>query len=212
MVEPSYVWIKAEDQKVNEGDEVISSTESNFPKSILTRKYKIAFEWHILLELYVATLLINILLRNTKIDQINILFIGWVLLKVSNHDVLWLQITVNVTFFVQFFKLLGQLNTHINDAHFWKVTITFFENIFEAVTQFLLHNVGLFFEDSRRNHLREPLNSTEVLHNLELVVVDISLRVYLYDHLVTGHLVDCKVYFSKATLAYFVSQLILSFN
>lgn len=55
---------------------------------------------------------------------------------------------MNISFLVQLFKLLGQLNGHVDDADLGKVTISIFENVLETVAKFLLDNIRLLFESA----------------------------------------------------------------
>ena len=73
VVDPFHVGVDAKYQKVYQRYQIISSAQSDLSKGIFAREDDISFEWNILLKLNMLTLLVQVLLRYSKINEVYLL-------------------------------------------------------------------------------------------------------------------------------------------
>ena len=202
-VDPTLFRVHAEDEEVHKRYDVIPPAECHLRESILAREYHISLEWDIPLELDVSAIFIHILLGDAKVDQVDFVHQLLVLCVISDHDIIWLYITMNVALIVELLEKFDQLDTHRNDALDGEVLLVALEDILDAQAQLLLDDVGLTLEKACGVDFRESRHVLvgEMLHYLKFIIVHIILSVDLNDDPRLAYLVEGEVHLAETSLA-----------
>ena len=112
VIDPALLRINAEDEEVYQRDDVISPGETHLSKCILARKYDISFERNILLELQMCSILIQVLLGDSKIDEVDFIDESVAFFVISDHNVIRFKITMDEAFIVEHLEKVYEPDAH----------------------------------------------------------------------------------------------------
>ena len=82
-------------------------------------------------------ILISIGLRNSKINEVELVHLRKLRFEVSDHDVVWLDVTVNVAFVVHPLNQVDKTNTNAHDSFGAKMLLVSSDKIIDGETQLL---------------------------------------------------------------------------
>lgn len=74
--------------------------------------------------------LVKVFVRDSEINEVDFMVEGWILLKVTNHDVVWLDITMNVPLPVQLLQQPNHLYPKIKNANLREMLLRLLQDVF----------------------------------------------------------------------------------
>jgi len=80
----------------------------------------------------VVSLSIEIFLGNTKVNEVDLIFELPVFLKIPNHYIVWLDITVDIALLVKALEESEELYAQIDNTDEGEVMVVFLQDVFDA--------------------------------------------------------------------------------
>ena len=156
--------------------------------------------------------IIFIFLRNPKINNVNLFFQFGIFFEVTDHYVFWFKITMNIAFFMEFFKLANETYSHVENADLCKMPLSKFEDILETQTKFLLNDIRLVSMDSFRHNFWKTFYSFKIFHYIIFMIIQLFITIYLNCKLFICKYISRQVNLTKTSLTNFPFDNILSLH
>jgi hypothetical protein len=142
-LDPAEVRVQEKGQHVAQRDDVVAATQREFFERIFARKYDITAKRHILLEFDVLTMRVSEWHTYAVIDQIKLIHLVAVLPKVTDEDVVRLEVAVHEAERVKLLQQIDHLKADGDDALLGEVPVHRLHDVLQIWAKPLLNNVGL---------------------------------------------------------------------